>query len=101
MSWGSVLLLCAGSYLLKAGGFFALEGRDIPPGVVQRLELLPPSLLAALVVVQTVGTPSGALVVDARLGGVVVACVAVWCRAPLLVVVLLAMATTALLRALV
>jgi hypothetical protein len=58
------------------------------------------ALLAALVAVQTVGGPNGAVVVDARVAGVAVAVVALLLRAPFLVVITLAAATAAALRAL-
>jgi CP family cyanate transporter-like MFS transporter len=54
-------------------------------------------LLSALVAVQTFSTGS-ALVLDARAAGLAVAGVAVWRRAPFLVVVGLAALTTALVR---
>ena len=54
-------------------------------------------MLAALVVTQTVGGDRE-LVLDERLAGVVVGGVAVWLRAPLLVVMVLAAATAALIR---
>ena len=56
-------------------------------------------LLAALVVTQTFAT-GGSLVVDARLAAVAVAAVALWRKAPFIVVVLLGALTAAALRAL-
>ena len=76
----------------------------VPAGVlaqprVQRVAvLLPIALLSALIALQTF-TDGRGLVVDARLPGVAVAVVAQWRRAPFLVVVVSACATTALLRA--
>lgn len=99
MSWTVVLLLSAGSYAFKAVGLLALAGRDVPTPVLRFVGLLPPALLMALVAVQTVGGDGGALVVDARLAGLAVAGVAVWRRAPFLVVVASAALTTAGLRA--
>ena len=64
------------------------------------IALLTPCLFAALVVTQTFAD-GRALVVDARAGGLAVACVAVVARAPVLAVVVAAAAATALLRALV
>ena len=60
--------------------------------------LIPPALLSALVVVQTFGDGTS-LVIDARAAGLVVGCLAVWRRAPFLVVVVLAAGTTAAVRA--
>jgi branched-subunit amino acid transport protein len=63
------------------------------------IPLLAPALLAALVITETFGGPGRSLVFDARAGGLVVAGIALWRRAPLYVVVLAAAAATALLRA--
>ena len=61
------------------------------------VDFLPAALLAALTLVSTVG--SGASIsIDARLVGVVVAGVALWRRAPFVVVVMVAAAATALVR---
>lgn len=62
--------------------------------------MLAPALLAALVVTETVGGPARSIVIDARVGGLAVAPVAIALRAPLIVVVVSAPAATALLRAL-
>lgn len=100
MSWTLVLLLSGGAYLFKAAGLLALSGREVPAPVLRFLGLLPPALLMALVVVQTVGGDDGGLVLDARLAGLLVAGVAVWRRAPFLVVVASGAVTATLLRAL-
>jgi len=59
--------------------------------------VLGPSLLAALVVTQSVGGKNG-IVLDARLVGLGAAVVAIRLRAPLIVVVVVAALTTALVR---
>jgi branched-subunit amino acid transport protein len=70
------------------------------PAVVDRcLALIPAALLAALVVKDTFSTGQD-LVLDARAVGLAVAVVAAWRRAPLIVVIVLAAASTALVRAL-
>jgi hypothetical protein len=61
--------------------------------------LLAPALLAALVVTQAVGGHR-AIVLDARLAGLGAGAVALWLRAPLLAVVVIAAAATAAVRAL-
>ncbi|WP_425558388.1 AzlD domain-containing protein [Cryptosporangium japonicum] len=68
------------------------------PRVLRIATLLPVALLAALVAAQTFGN-GRALVLDARAAGVAVAAVAVLFRAPFLLVVVLAAATAALVRA--
>jgi branched-subunit amino acid transport protein len=61
------------------------------------VEVLAPAMLAALVVTQTVGGDRE-LVVDERLAGVAAGAVAVWLKAPLLAVMVVAAATAALIR---
>ncbi|MBW3619655.1 MAG: AzlD domain-containing protein [Actinobacteria bacterium] len=98
MSWTAVLVLSVGAYLFKAAG--VLGGRlAVGPVALRTVALLPPALLAALVVVQTFGGDAGPAL-DERAVGLAVAGVAVWRRAPFVVVVVLAAAVTAGLRAL-
>ncbi len=99
MSWTALLGLAAGAYALKAVGPLVLAGRELPPGVTRVVALLAVPLLAALVVVQRVGAGER-LTLDARLPALAVAALAVWRGAPFLVVVLLAAAVAAGLRAL-
>ena len=90
-------MTCVGCYLLK------LAGAGLPRRVLAPLEpfanVVPVALLAALVAVGT-ATSGHELVVDARLAGVAVGAVLVLLRAPVLLVVVGAAATAALLRAL-
>src|SRR5215475_9004971 len=97
MIWVAVLGGAVGCYLVK------YIGLSVPTWVlnntrVQKVAaLLPVALLTALIVTQTF-TSGRHLVVDARAAGLAVACTAVLLRAPFLVVVALACATTALIR---
>jgi hypothetical protein len=75
-----------------------LGGRPLPARIDAVVGLLAPTLLAALVVTQTVGDAEG-IVADARLAGVGAGMLAIALRAPLIVVVALAATTTALARA--
>jgi branched-subunit amino acid transport protein len=99
VTWGALLGLCAVSYALKAVGPVLAGGRRLAPRASQALDLVAVPLLAALILVQTLGTGRH-LVLDARVPALAVAAVLVWRRAPFLVVVLAAAATAALLRAL-
>ena len=63
------------------------------------LALIAVPLLAALIVVQTLGSPDGEIEIDARVPALGVAALCVWRRAPFLVTVLAAAATAAALRA--
>ena len=99
MTWTALLALSAISYALKASGPVLAGGRRLGPQVRQTLDLVAVPLLAALILVQTVGD-GHRLVLDARVPALAIAAVLVWRRAPFLVVVLAAAATAALLRAL-
>ena len=98
MSWPLLIVLVAGCYGMKALGVTAL-GSLIERRLRPVVTLLPASLFTALIVVLTF-EEAGELVLDARLAGVVAGGLAVWRKAPLIVVVLAAMAVTAGVRAL-
>jgi branched-subunit amino acid transport protein len=99
VSWTAILLLGALAYAFKAGGLLVLDHVRLPDSVAAITTLLPPALLAGLVVVQTFADGT-ALVLDARAAGLVAGIIAVALRAPFLVVVLSAAGVTAALRAL-
>ena len=97
MTWAAILIASAGCYLLK------LVGLSLPPSVLEQplvervADLIPVTLLAALVAVQVFANGPD-LVVDARLLGLGVAVVALVLRAPFIVVVLAAALAAALAR---
>lgn len=97
--WILISVLSVVAYALKAVGFVVVGGRTMPQVIDRCLSLIPASLLAALVVKDTF-TVANDLVVDARAAGLVVAALAVWRRAPFIVVVVAAMAATAVVRVL-
>lgn len=97
-TWVAVLGAAAVGYALKVAGYL-VPARWLQHPVATRIStLLPVALLAALVVVQTV-TSGDRLVVDARVLGLGVAAVALYFRAPFIVVVVLAAVAAALVRA--
>jgi branched-subunit amino acid transport protein len=98
-AWSVVIALGLGTYVLKAAGPLLVGGRRLPPAIERLADNAPAALLAALVAT-SVFTDGTALVVDARIVGLGVAAVALWRRVPFVVVVLLAAAATALVRAL-
>ena len=98
MSWAALLLLAAGSYALKAAGPLLLGERDPTPRTERVLSLLAVPLLAALIVVQTLG-PAEHVEIDARVPALGVAAVCVWRGAPFLVTVVAAAVVAAGLRA--
>lgn len=97
VTWAVVLVVGALTVALKAAGPVLIGGRELPPRLTSAFELLAPSLLAALVVTQAVGE-DGELVFDERLVGVGVAAAAIRLRAPLIVVMVAAAVSTALVR---
>lgn len=97
MSWSGVLIASVGCYVLKSAGAF-VPRRLIERRSVQAIApLVPIALLIALVVVNAIGT-GRRYGLDARLAGMTVAVVAITRRVPFLLVVILASATTALVR---
>ena len=97
--WIAVAVVGAGTIALKGLGPALLGTRRLPERMATLVGLLAPTLLAALVVTQTLGSSDG-LSVDARLVGVGAAVLALALRAPLIVVVALAAVATAVTRAL-
>ena len=91
-----MIVLAAGSYGLKILGVTAL-GAVVERRLGPLVSLLPAILFSALIVVMTFET-AGELVLDARVVGVGVGALAVWRKAPLLVVIVAAMSMTAALR---
>lgn len=98
MNWTLVYLLAVGAYGCKALGLVAVGARILPATLQRCLTLIPAALITALVVKDTVSVGQ-ALSVDARLAGVTAAIVATWRRAPLVAVIVVGAAVTALVRA--
>lgn len=92
-----LIVMTVGTFAFKSAGPLVLGDRSLPVRVQQVVDLLPAALLAALTIVSTMGD-GRAIVVDARLVGVVVAGVALWRKLPFVVVVVVASAATALTR---
>jgi branched-subunit amino acid transport protein len=103
MSDGSLWVLvagtCAGCYLLKIVGYL-LPARVLDrPSVRRAVTLLPVALLSALVVVELLAAGSAYDVDGARIAGFAAGALAVWRRAPFLVVIVVAAVVAAALRA--
>ena len=98
MLWITIVAVALASAAIKAAGPVLVGGRELPPRAVAVVALLAPALLAALVVTETFGE-DGHLVLDERAVGVAVAAAALALRAPMLLAIALAAATTALVRA--
>jgi branched-subunit amino acid transport protein len=95
--WVAVAAVGLGTVGLKALGPVVLGGRALPERLTGIVELLAPALLSALVAVQAFGAER-ALVLDARLIGLAAAGIALWRKAPMIVVVVVAAVTTAVAR---
>lgn len=98
MTWAPVLAAAVLCFALKLTGWL-VPARLLEDARVRRVAaLLPVALLAGLVVVQVLAA-GRSLTLDARAAGLAAGAVALLLRAPFLVVVLVAAATAALLRA--
>lgn len=97
-TWITVAAVGGGTLLLKGLGPALLGGRPLPKVLAGPVSVLAPALLAALVVINAF-TSGERLLLDERAVGLLVAAIAIWLRAPPLLVVILAAATTGILRA--
>jgi len=96
--WLWVLLTSAGCYLTKLTGL-SIKSERLEGERLQRwILMVPPAFFGGLVLAQTV-TAGNQLVVDARLAGLAAAAVALLLRAPFLLVLVVAAAVTAAVRA--
>lgn len=99
MTWPGLLALAGGTYLLRIAGI-ALRGRvQLSARVERYVDLGATALLVALVATAAL-LDGSAFAGWARPAGVAVGALAAWRRAPFVLVVVLAAATTAGLRAL-
>jgi branched-subunit amino acid transport protein len=96
-SWACVVAVGIGTVALKAVGPVGVAGRRLPARIAGLLDMVAPAILAALVVTETFAQ-GRSLVVDARLAGVAAGVVAIACRAPIWLVVVVGGTATALVR---
>ncbi len=95
--WWGVVAVAVGCYLLKLAGLAVPEHLLEHPFTVRAAALIPVGLLAALVAVQ--GFSDGdRVLVDARVGGLLVAAFLLWRKVPFLPMLIAAAATAALIR---
>ena len=100
VAWIVIGVLTVATLAIKIAPPVLLGGRPLPDPVTAVIALLAPALLAALVLVETVGGPDHEVAVDARLAGLAAAAGALAARRSLIVAVVAAAAVTALVRAL-
>lgn len=99
-TWLAVLVTAAGCYALKLAGLTVPERVLAHPLLRRSAELVPIALLTALAVIQVAVSGRSLTADPARLAGFGAAAVALLVRAPFLVVIVVAAATAALMRAL-
>lgn len=98
MTWVVIAVLAVGTLAFKILGPLLAAGATPPSHVNQVIELLPPALIASLVVVSTFGDGQ-TLVIDARSAGVLVGLALLWLRVPLVLVLFTAVTVAALVAA--
>jgi branched-subunit amino acid transport protein len=96
-AWAAVIVVGVATVAIKAAGPVLAGERELTLGSGRVLGLLAPALLAALVATNAFATDE-ALVLDERGAGLLAGGVAVLLKAPLLVVIVVAAVTAALLR---
>ncbi|MEV6525606.1 AzlD domain-containing protein [Longispora sp. NPDC051575] len=97
--WFAIAAVGVGCYALKLAGLAAPRDLLDQPRVARFAELVPVALLAALIAVQVLTSGREVTADPARLSGLGVAVLALVLRAPFLVVLIAAAATTGLVRA--
>jgi hypothetical protein len=97
-AWIVVAVLSVGTALMRAAGPVAFGGRSLSGRGAGVVGLVAPALLGALVVYETVSAGGRGVELDARRVGLAAALVALALRLPLIAVVLVAAAATALAR---
>ena len=100
MTWWIIGAMVVGAYAFKFGGLVALSRIELQGPMAHLVRFLPPALFASLIVQQTITTGS-AEVIATRALGVAAGGVAVWRKAPLLVVIVVGAGVAALARTLI
>jgi uncharacterized membrane protein len=95
--WFWVIVACVVGFLTKLLGYLLPRKWLTNPRVARVAGILTIGLLASLTIANTVATGQQ-LALDARLGALVAAAIALWLRAPFLVVVIAGAAAAAGLR---
>lgn len=98
LTWSVIGLLAIGVYGQRAIGAVAIDTARLDQRWQRVVSSLPLAIITAVIALQAV-TTDRSFTIDARLAGIAVAGLCAWRRLPLLVTVLAAAATTALLRA--
>jgi branched chain amino acid efflux pump len=97
--WATVAVLCVATASMKAIGPVSVGGRRLSGRAASVIALVAPSLLASLVVYETLNTDGPGIALDARLVGLAAGGAAIALERSMLVVVAVAAIATALTRA--
>jgi hypothetical protein len=97
-AWIVIAALCAGTAVTKAIGPAALGGREPPERAISVITLVAPAILTSLVLYETLSDSRSGLQIDARVVGLGVGGAAAFARLPMIAIVVLAAAATALTR---
>jgi hypothetical protein len=97
--WATVAVLCVATASMKAIGPVSVGGRRLSGRAASVIALVAPSLLASLVVYETLNTDGPGIALDARLVGLAAGGAAIALKRSMLVVVAVAAIATALTRA--
>jgi branched-subunit amino acid transport protein len=96
-TWLLILVLAAGTVLMKTLGPVLAGGRQPPAALTRVIALVAPAVISALIVTGTF-THGQQLIIDARAAGVGVGAVALWFRVPAVLAMLIAAIVCAVLR---
>ena len=98
MTWTFIVLLALGAYGFKVLGLVIIGDRRLPTALERSLALIPVALMPALIVSATFSVGHH-LQIDARAAGVGAAVIAAWRKVPMVLVIVIGVAVTALVRA--
>jgi len=99
-AWIVIGLLAVGTAAIKGAGPLVLGDRPLPQRAVGVVALIAPAVVSALVIYETFADSPDGIVVDARVAGLAAAGLALLARLPMIVVIVIAAAVTAGVRAL-
>lgn len=97
MSWTIILVMAAAAYAFKVLGLFGLSRVEMSGPLEQLVRFLPAAMFSGLIVLQAMAE-APAEIVATRILGLAAGGVAVWLKAPLLVVIVVSAAVAALAR---
>lgn len=97
MSWWVIASMAAGAYTFKVLGIFGLSRVDLRGPLAELVRFLPAAMLAGLIVQQSLSEASGEIIATRALG-IAAGGLAVWAKAPLIVVIVVSAGVAALAR---